>query len=83
MIPPPRRADLKFRMSILTDRTIEMFNGVNGTAAAVDGTHWKIRTWADFTIVDGEPQGDPAEFQSVNIQQIGRRKDNPMGWRTR
>lgn len=66
-------ANLKVRLSILTDGTEEFFNGVNGKVTAVDGTRWKIRTWADFSVVDGELQGDPAEFQGVSIHQIGPR----------
>jgi hypothetical protein len=66
-------ANLKVRISILTDGTEEIFNGVNGKATAADGTWWKIRTWADFSVVDGELQGDPAEFQGVKIHQIGPR----------
>jgi len=66
-------ANLKVRISILTDGTEEIYNGVNGKATAADGTQWKIRTWADFSVVDGVLQGDPAEFQGVNIQQIGPR----------
>lgn len=66
-------ANLKVRISILTDGTEEIFNSLNGKATAVDGTQWKIRTWADFSVVDGVLQGDPAEFQGVRIQQIGPR----------
>lgn len=67
-------ADLKVRISI-TDGTEEISNGVNGKATAADGTRWKVRTWADFSVVDGVLQGDPAEFQGVKIRQIGR----PLG----
>lgn len=64
-------ANLKVRISILGDGVVEVFNSVNGTATAADGTEWKVRTWADLTVVNGVPQGDPAEFQGVKIQQIG------------
>lgn len=64
-------ANLKVRISILGNGGEEVFNGVNGKATAGDGTQWKVRTWADLTVIDGIPQGDPAEFQGVKIQQIG------------
>lgn len=64
-------ANLKARISILTNGVQEVSNGVNGKATSADGTRWKVRTWADLTVVDGVPQGDPAEFQGVKIQQIG------------
>lgn len=63
--------NLKVRISILADGIIDVFNGINGTATAADGTEWKVRTWADLTLVNGVPQGDPAEFQGLKIQQIG------------
>lgn len=65
--------NLKIRLSILADGTQEFFNGVNGKVTAADGTRWKIRTWADFSVVDGVLLGDPAEFQGVSIHQIGPR----------
>lgn len=65
-------ANLKVRISILANGVQEVSNSVNGTATAADGTQWKVRTWADLTVVDGIPQGDPAEFQGVKIQQIRR-----------
>lgn len=64
-------ANLKARISILPNGVQEVSNGVNGKATSDDGTRWKVRTWADFTVIDGLPQGDPAEFQGVKIQQIG------------
>jgi len=63
--------NLKVRFSVMSDGVLEVRNSVNGKATAGDGTHWKVRTWADVTIIDGVPQGDPAEFQGVKIQQIG------------
>lgn len=63
--------NLKVRISILPDGVQEVFNGVNGKATSADGTQWKVRTWADLTVIGGVPQGDPAEFQGVRIQQIG------------
>jgi hypothetical protein len=64
-------ANLKVRISILTNGVQEVVNGVNGKATAGDGTQWKVRTWADLTVIDGIPQGDPAEFQGVKIHKIG------------
>lgn len=63
--------NLKVRISVLPDGVLEVSNSVNGKATSDDGTQWKVRTWADLTVIDGVPQGDPAEFQGVKIQQIG------------
>lgn len=64
-------ANLKVRISALPDGVLEVSNSVNGKATGSDGTHWKVRAWADLTVIDGVPQGDPAEFQGVEIHQIG------------
>lgn len=63
--------NLKVRISVLPDGVLEVSNSVNGKARSADGTRWKVRTWADLTVINGVPQGDPAEFQGVKIQQIG------------
>jgi hypothetical protein len=64
-------ANLKVRISILPGGVLEVRNSVNGKATADDGTQWKVRTWADLTVINGVPQGNPAEFQGVKIHQIG------------
>lgn len=63
--------NLKVRISVLPDGVLEVSNSVNGKATSDDATQWKVRTWADLTVIDGVPQGDPAEFQGLKIQQIG------------
>ncbi|HSM43446.1 MAG TPA: hypothetical protein VK969_00355, partial [Acidimicrobiia bacterium] len=63
--------NLKARISVLPDGVLEVSNSVNGKATSDDATQWKVRTWADLTVIDGVPQGDPAEFQGLKIQQIG------------
>lgn len=47
-------------------------NGVNGWALGDDGAIWKVRSWADFIIDNGELIGDPAEFQGLTLREIRR-----------
>jgi hypothetical protein len=65
-------ADLKVRFSILSESVIEIFNSVNGKATGTDGTHYKVRGTADLVVVDGVPQGDPAEFVGFKLTEIRR-----------
>lgn len=67
-------ANLKVRVSILPTGDVEVTNGINGIASS-QHTTWKVPTWTDFTVVDGVPQGDPAEFRGVDIQQVRRNHD--------
>lgn len=65
-------ANFKERISIAADGAEHDSNGVNGTATSTDGTHWKVRTWADFDLGEGGvPIGDPADFQGLDIHPIG------------
>ncbi len=64
-------ANFKERIRVAPDGGEAHSNGVNGFATDTDGTTWKIRTWADFSIVDGMLIGDPAEFQGLTIHQVG------------
>lgn len=63
--------DLKVRLGIQTDGTVDVFNSVNGKVSAPDGTRWKVRASADLQVVDGVPVGDPADFVSLEVHQIG------------
>ena len=74
-VPPPiasGTADLKVRISILSDDLAEVFNSVNGTAAATDGAEFKVRGWADLVVQDGVPVGDPSEFVGLEVTEIRR-----------
>jgi hypothetical protein len=64
-------ADFKERINVAPGGIEEHSNGVNGFATGTAGTTWKVRTWADFTIDNGELIGDPAEFQGLTIHQVG------------
>lgn len=64
-------ASFKERITVHPGGFEEHVNGVNGVATSPDGTSWKIRTWADFTIDDGVLIGDPAEFQGLAIHRMG------------
>lgn len=65
-------ADLKVRISIVSDDLVDVFNSVNGKAAGVDGTEYKVRASADLIVVDGVPVGDPADFVSFELTEIRR-----------
>ena len=65
-------AALRERISSSPDGVDEIWNGVNGFATETDGTRWKVRTWADFSVDNGVLIGDPSEFQGVDLHQIGR-----------
>lgn len=50
-------------------------NSVNGIVSAQDGTHWKVRGYADFDLAEtGMPIGSPADFQGLRVRQIKRGK---------
>lgn len=65
-------ADLKVRISIITDDLVDVFNSVNGKATASDGTQYKVRASADLVVENGVPVGDPAEFVRLQVTEIGR-----------
>ena len=64
-------ADLKVRISVITDDLVDVFNSVNGTAAASDGTEYKVRASADLIVENDVPVGDPAEFVRLRVTEIG------------
>lgn len=63
--------NLKVRLGIHPDGTVDVFNSVNGKVSASDGTQWKVHASADLTVVDDVPVGDPADFVSIRVHQIG------------
>ena len=65
-------ADLKVRISVISDGLVDVFNSVNGKATAEDGTEYKVRGSADLVVVNGVPDGDPADFVSLTVTEIKR-----------
>ena len=65
-------ADLKVRISIISDDLADVFNSVNGKLAASDGTRYRVRASADFIAGPSGPEGDPADFVSFELRKIGR-----------
>jgi hypothetical protein len=63
-------ARLKVRDKI-SGSTVDVFNGVKGFLEADDGTQYKVRASADLVVEDGVPVGDPADFVSFRLRQIG------------
>lgn len=72
-IQPFARGVGKFRERIVTstDGVEQHQNGVWGLARDDDGAVWRVRSWADFIIDNGELLGDPAEFQGLTLRSIG------------
>lgn len=66
------KADLKVRISVLSEDLLEIFNSVNGKAVANDGTEYKVRGTADLVVEDGAPLGDPSEFVGFKLTEIRR-----------
>ena len=65
-------ADLKVRVSLVSDDLVEVSNSVNGKATGTDGTEYKVRATADLVVVDGAPQGDPRDFIGFKLTEIRR-----------
>ena len=75
--PPPApfasgAADLKVRITIVSDDRAEIFNSVNGKATGTDGTEYKVRGTADLVVEDGVPVGDPRDFVGFKLTEIRR-----------
>lgn len=62
---------VKIRNTIEPDGTFDVVNSTRGSATGPDGTTFRVRGWADLTIVDGVPQGDPADFQGLRVTATG------------
>ncbi len=65
-------ADLKVRVSVVSDDLVDVFNSVNGTATSTDGTEYKVLAAADLVVENGVPVGDPADFVSLKLTEIRR-----------
>lgn len=65
-------ADLKVRISVISDDLVDVFNSVNGMATGSDGTEYKVRAWADLIVENGVPLGDPADFVGFEMTEIRR-----------
>ena len=65
-------ADLKVRMSIVSENYIDIFNSVNGRATGTDGTEYRVRAWADLVVENGEPVGNPEDFVGFVLKEVGR-----------
>lgn len=65
-------ADLKVRISVISDSLVDVFNSVNGKATGTDGTEYKVRGTADLIVEDGVPVGDPRDFVGFKLTEIRR-----------
>ncbi len=65
-------ADLKVRITVVSDDLVEIFNSVNGKATGTDGNEYKVRGTADLVIENGVPLGDPREFVGFKLTEIRR-----------
>ncbi len=63
-------ADLKVRLSVVSEDYVDVFNSVNGKATGTDGTEYKVRAWADLIVENGVPVGDPADFVGFKMHEI-------------
>lgn len=65
-------ADLKVRISVITDDLVDVFNSVNGELVATDGSEYRVRASADLVVENGVPVGDPSNFVSFELTEIRR-----------
>lgn len=65
-------ADLKVRISVISDDLLEIFNSVNGKATGIDGTEYKVRGTADLIVENGAPVGEPRDFVGFKLTEIRR-----------
>lgn len=65
-------ADLKVRITVISDDHLKIFNSVNGKATGTDGTAYKVRGTADLVVEDGAPVGDPRDFAGFKLTEIRR-----------
>ncbi|MDH3308319.1 MAG: hypothetical protein OEO77_12475 [Acidimicrobiia bacterium] len=65
-------ADLKVRITVVSDDRLEIFNSVNGKATGTDGTGYKVRGTADLIVENGAPLGEPREFVGFKLTEIRR-----------
>ena len=67
-------ADIKVRITVVSDDLLEIFNSVNGKATGTDGTEYKVRGTADLIVENGVPLGDPREFVGFKLTEIGPKR---------
>lgn len=65
-------ADLKVRITDYGAGNLDIFNSINGMLAAGDGTEYRVRASADFSVAGGELVGDPADFVEFDLTEIRR-----------
>ena len=65
-------ADLKVRISVLSEDLLEISNSVNGKAIGTDGAEYKVMGSADLIVENGVPLGDPSEFVGFKLTEIRR-----------
>ena len=65
-------ANVKVRVSVISETLVDVFNSVNGTATGTDGTEYKVRASADLIVEDGVPVGDPSNFVDFELTEIKR-----------
>jgi len=64
--------NLKVRNTEFSESTEDIFNSVNGTLEADDGTEYKVRASVDVLIQDGELTAAPSDFVSFSLTEIRR-----------
>lgn len=65
-------ADVKVRVSVISESLVDVFNSVNGSATGTDGTEYKVRASADLVVENGVPVGDPSDFVDFELTEIER-----------
>lgn len=65
-------ADLKVRISVISDDLVDVFNSVNGELVGSDGTEYRVRASADLIVGPFGPEGDPADFVTFDLKEIRR-----------
>lgn len=61
---------------MVKQKVVEQGDGVERHVNSVVGRAWSptdryvLKAWADLMVVDGVPQGDPAEFQGLTVKEI-------------
>jgi hypothetical protein len=65
-------ADVKVRITVISEDVLEIFNSTSGKAVGTDGTEYKVRGTADLVIEGGVPVGDPRDFVGFTLTEIRR-----------
>ena len=65
-------ADVKVRVSVLSEDLVDVFNSVNGFASGTDGTEYRVRASADLLVENGVPVGEPSDFVDFELVEIKR-----------